>query len=108
MEYHRGLLPSCSFQGKLVLVRKQEKQMEVTIMSALSEERIYTYADIEALPEGQRAELIDGKIFMMSPPKRLHQRLSARIHQALLNHIDEANIPCEAEMPQAFLHPFLH
>ena len=75
-------------------------------MSALPEERIYTYADIEALPEGQRAELIDGKIFMMSPPKRLHQRLSARIHQALLNHIDEANIPCEADAAPFGVWPF--
>ena len=33
----------------------------------------YTIADIEALPEGERAELIDGELFMMSSPKRLHQ-----------------------------------
>ena len=29
-------------------------------------ERYYTIDDIEALPDGQRAELIDGQIFMMT------------------------------------------
>lgn len=33
----------------------------------------YTIADIEALPEGERAELIDGEMFRMDAPTRLHQ-----------------------------------
>ncbi len=33
----------------------------------------YTIADIEALPEGERAELIDGEMFMMASPLRIHQ-----------------------------------
>ena len=33
----------------------------------------YTIADIEALPEGDRAELIDGEMFMMASPLRIHQ-----------------------------------
>lgn len=33
----------------------------------------YTTADIEALPEGERAELIDGEMFMMATPKSIHQ-----------------------------------
>ena len=32
---------------------------------APQKERIYTIADIDALPEGQRAELIDGRMYMM-------------------------------------------
>ena len=35
---------------------------------ALAEERIYTIDDIYELPEGQRAELIDGKMYRMAPP----------------------------------------
>lgn len=39
------------------------------------EERLYTIADIEALPEGERAELIDGKMYMMAAPTAAHQRM---------------------------------
>lgn len=39
------------------------------------EERLYTIADIEALPEGERAELIDGKMYMMATPTAAHQRM---------------------------------
>lgn len=35
----------------------------------------YTVADIEALPEGERAELIDGEMFWMDAPMRIHQKL---------------------------------
>ncbi len=33
----------------------------------------YTIADIEALPEGERAELIDGELFRMDAPMTIHQ-----------------------------------
>ncbi len=35
----------------------------------------YTIADIEALPEDQRAELIDGELFMMAMPTSTHQEI---------------------------------
>lgn len=34
---------------------------------ALPKERTYTIDDIYALPEGQRAELFDGQMYMMAP-----------------------------------------
>ena len=34
----------------------------------LLEKKIYTIEAIYALPEGKRAELIDGKIYYMAPP----------------------------------------
>lgn len=37
--------------------------------------KTYTVADIEALPEGERAELIDGEMFMMASPMEAHQDL---------------------------------
>lgn len=43
-------------------------------MSAV-ENVIYTIDDIYALPEGQRAELIDGVIYNMSPPSFRHQKI---------------------------------
>ena len=36
---------------------------------ALRKEESYTINDIYALPDGERAELIDGKIYYMAPPK---------------------------------------
>ena len=50
----------------------------------LPQSETYTVEDIYALPEGQRAELIDGRIYNMAPPVRVHQHLvmnlSAAIH----------------------------
>ena len=41
-----------------------------------SNEKVYTIEDIYALPDGQRAELIDGQMYMMTPPSTNHQRIS--------------------------------
>ena len=43
---------------------------------ALPKEDIYTIEDIYALPDGERAELIDGQIYYMAPPSTKHQRVS--------------------------------
>ena len=45
---------------------------------ASAQEKTYTVDDIYALPDGQRAELIDGQIYMMAPPRRIHQELVGR------------------------------
>ena len=39
----------------------------------------YTIADIEALPEGERAELIDGEMFRMEAPVTVHQRILMKL-----------------------------
>lgn len=36
----------------------------------------YELDDIYNLPEGERAELIDGNIYYMDPPSRVHQKIS--------------------------------
>ena len=38
-------------------------------------EKFYTIEDIYAPPDGQRAELIDGRMYMMAPPNTRHQSL---------------------------------
>lgn len=63
---------------------------------ALAQERTYTIDDIYALPEGQRAELIDGQLHMMAPPSTNHQRLVAKLSHKILSHIDAKNGECEA------------
>lgn len=42
----------------------------------LAQEKIYTVDDIYGLPEGSRAELIDGQIYYMAPPNRTHQTIA--------------------------------
>ena len=65
-------------------------------MDALRKEEIYTIEDIYALPDGERAELIDGKIYHMAPPSWNHQRISGKLHQKISNYIDSNNGQCEA------------
>lgn len=53
----------------------------------LPQERIYTIEDIYALPEGKRAELIDGQMYMMAPPNRRHQEILSELHLVIGNYI---------------------
>lgn len=55
----------------------------------------HTIKDIYALPDGQRAELIDGDMYMMSPPGRMHQKLVHQLDKIIGNHIDSAHGECE-------------
>ena len=61
----------------------------------LAQERTYTIDDIYALPDGQRAELIDGRMYMMAPPTTNHQRLVAKLSHQILSHIDTKGGNCE-------------
>ena len=58
-------------------------------------EKAYTMEDIYALPEGERAELIDGQIYDMAPPSRLHQRLLNFINTEINLYIRNNNGNCE-------------
>ena len=64
-------------------------------MDALKIEERYTVEDIYALPEGKRAELIDGKIYYMAPPSTRHQKIVSRLNQAIANYIDANGGECE-------------
>lgn len=64
-------------------------------MDALKKEKIYTIDDIYALPDGERAELIDGKIYYMVPPSWKHQKISGKLYQSIANYIDNNNGKCE-------------
>lgn len=61
----------------------------------LSQERTYTIDDIYALPDGERAELIDGQLYNMAPPGTIHQRISSFLHASIFNYINDNNGPCE-------------
>lgn len=62
---------------------------------ALPLERTYTIEDIYALPDGQRAELINGQLYMMATPGRIHQRLVHQLERRLGNYIEAQHGDCE-------------
>lgn len=68
---------------------------------ALASTKQYTIEDIYALPEGQRAELIDGKLYNMAPPSTSHQRIVFRLSSAINNYIQQKSEACEV-----FISPF--
>ena len=51
--------------------------------------KIYTSEDYWNLPEGERAELINGKFYAMAPPSRIHQQLVMGISNTLQNYIHQ-------------------
>ena len=61
----------------------------------LPKDQTYTIEDIYALPDGQRAELIDGQLYMMTPPNRRHQELVVELSSAILQHIRRKNGSCK-------------
>ena len=63
-------------------------------MDALKKEKIYTIDDIYALPDGERAELIDGKIHYMAPPSTKHQTLVMDLSYQIKDYIKRNNGEC--------------
>lgn len=61
----------------------------------LPKENIYTTDYIYSLPEGQRAELIDGVIYDMAPPNTLHQRIVSELHYKITDYIKKHNGSCK-------------
>lgn len=61
----------------------------------LLKEDTYTIDDIYALPDGERAELIDGHIYMMSPPNRRHQKISMELSNIIREYIRLHKGKCE-------------
>ena len=64
----------------------------------LPDRPVYTSEDYWSLPDGRRAELIDGELYDMAPPNRRHQRIVGGIHHAIMSHIDVHGGPCEVYM----------
>lgn len=64
-------------------------------MNVVRKEETYTIEDIFALPEGERAELIDGKIYYMAPPNTKHQRLVSDLHYQIKDFIKRNSGSCE-------------
>ena len=55
----------------------------------------YTSEDYWNLPEGERAELINGQFYAMAPPSRIHQKLIHELSLVIGNHIKKNRGDCE-------------
>lgn len=65
----------------------------------------HTIEEIYALPEGQRAELIDGELYMMATPSTIHQLLVTELIVAIANYIKGKKGNCKVFTPiGVFLH----
>ena len=73
---------------------------EILAMST-EDKRDYTVADIEALPNGQRAELFDGEMVMLASPGTIHQELLLWLSAQIYNHIKIKGGKCKV-LPAPF------
>lgn len=64
----------------------------------LPQKKIFTTEDIYNLPEGTRAELIDGQIFYMAPPSRKHQQILLFLSRSIADYIDRHAGSCEVDI----------
>lgn len=58
-------------------------------------EKPYTSEDYWNLPEGKRAELIDGRLYDMAPPGFLHQKLVSELHHMIKSYVKSNGGECE-------------
>lgn len=61
----------------------------------------YTINYIYSLPEGERAELIDGQLYDMALPNTTHQKIVTRLSAVIDRHIQQKHGSCES-----FVAPF--
>ena len=69
------------------IVRKEETYKET-----------YTIDDIYALPDGERAELIDSQIYYLATPSRTHQRILFSLSRKIADYIDSKGGNCEVDI----------
>ena len=61
----------------------------------LIKEKTYTVDDIYALPEDERAELIDGQIYYMAPTPRKHQDVSMELSSQIKAYVRSKGGQCK-------------
>ena len=61
----------------------------------LPKQHAYTSEDYWNLPDGQRAELIDGQLYNMAPPSRMHQRLVSQFTRVIGQYIADHHGSCQ-------------
>ena len=61
----------------------------------LPKQHTYTSEDYWNLPDSQRAELIDGQLYNMAPPNRMHQEILSALHWKIRSYIAEHGGSCK-------------
>ena len=64
-------------------------------MDAARKLEFHTIEDIYTLPDGIRAELIEGRIYYMAPPNTRHQKIVSDLHYQIKDFIRKNNGECE-------------
>ncbi|HJB28490.1 MAG TPA: Uma2 family endonuclease [Candidatus Blautia faecavium] len=64
----------------------------------LFKEKRSTIEDIYALPDGTRAELIDGQLYYMAPPSRRHQKILLSLSRKIADYLDSKGGSCEVDI----------
>lgn len=59
------------------------------------DQKVYTAEDYWKLPEGKRAELIDGQLYDMAPPGFVHQKLVSELARTIGNYVEANGGGCE-------------
>lgn len=84
--------------GKIIAAQEPSFVCE-TAAAYQTERKVYTIDDIYALPDGVRAELIDGQIYYMAMPTRTHQKIAGEMYLAVANYIKAHHGKCEVYIP---------
>ena len=64
-------------------------------MDAARKLEFHTIEDIYTLPDGIRAELIEGRIYYMAPPNTRHQKIVSDLHYQIKDFIRKNKGDCE-------------
>lgn len=75
--------------------------MKGCVIMPLPKRESHTTDYIYSLPEGERAELIDGQIYDMAPPSRRHQEIAGELFTIIHNYIKSKGGSCKP-----FIAPF--
>lgn len=62
---------------------------------SLPQKQLYTSEDYWNLPDDQRAELIDGKLYAMAPPSPFHQELVMELSAVIHSHMKSKGGNCK-------------
>ena len=85
-------------------VHEADLVRETAYSYLLRNDREYTIDDIYSLPDGVRAELIDGQIFFLATPMRIHQKIAGEMYYAVAHYIKSHHGTCEVYIPPFGVH----